>query len=103
MRYHTLFILKIRKDVTKFVVCCSRDCRLRVSLYFVLYPVLTREKKLNNNNLDSHIGESREGTRRPDTPTPKEKYKCYRFPYGKDPVGNAWTPLKIIVSHFSVE
>ena len=25
MKYHTLFLLRIRKDVAKFVVCCSRD------------------------------------------------------------------------------
>ena len=25
MKFHSLFILKISKDVTKFVVCCSRD------------------------------------------------------------------------------
>ena len=25
MKYHTLVFLKIRKDVAKFVVCCSRD------------------------------------------------------------------------------
>ena len=27
--YHTLFLLKIRKDVAKFVVCCSRDWRFK--------------------------------------------------------------------------
>ena len=38
MKYHTLFLLKTRKDYAKFVVCCSRDWRfkglrlLRVSL-----------------------------------------------------------------------
>ena len=25
MKYHTLFLSKTRKDVTKFVACCSRD------------------------------------------------------------------------------
>ena len=25
MKYHSLFLSKIRKDATKFVVCCSRD------------------------------------------------------------------------------
>ena len=25
MKYHTLFLLKISKDVAKFVICCSRD------------------------------------------------------------------------------
>ena len=25
MKYHALFLLKTRKDVAKFVVCCSRD------------------------------------------------------------------------------
>ena len=29
MKYHSLFLLKIRKDVTKFVICCSRDWRLK--------------------------------------------------------------------------
>ena len=28
MKYHTLLLLKTRKDVAKFVVCCSRDWRL---------------------------------------------------------------------------
>ena len=27
MIYHTLFLLKIRENVAKFVVCCSRDWR----------------------------------------------------------------------------
>ena len=31
MKYHNLFFLKIRKDVTKFVVCCSRDWRFKGS------------------------------------------------------------------------
>ena len=30
MKHHTLFFSKIRKDVAKFVVCCSCDCALRV-------------------------------------------------------------------------
>ena len=25
MKYHTLFFSKISKDLSKFVVCCSRD------------------------------------------------------------------------------
>ena len=29
MKYHTLFLSKIRKDVAKFVVCCSRDFRFK--------------------------------------------------------------------------
>ena len=29
MKYHTLFLLKIRETVAKFVVCCSRDWRFR--------------------------------------------------------------------------
>ena len=29
MKYFTLFFLKIRKDVAKFVVCCSRDRRFK--------------------------------------------------------------------------
>ena len=29
MKYHTLFLLKTRKDVAKFVVCCSRDWRFK--------------------------------------------------------------------------
>ena len=29
MKYHTLFFSKIRKDVSKFVVCCSRDKRFK--------------------------------------------------------------------------
>ena len=35
MNYHTLFFSKIRKDVTKFVVCCSRDWRFKdTCIYF---------------------------------------------------------------------
>ena len=30
MKYHTFFFSKIGEDVAKFVVCCSRDWRLRV-------------------------------------------------------------------------
>ena len=30
MKYHTLFYWKIEKDVVKFVVCCSRDLRVKV-------------------------------------------------------------------------
>ena len=29
MKYHSLFLSKIRKDVTKFVVCCSCDWRFK--------------------------------------------------------------------------
>ena len=29
MKYHTLFLSKARKDVTKFVVCCSHDWRFK--------------------------------------------------------------------------
>ena len=29
MKYHTLFFWKIRKDVAKFVVCCSGDWHLK--------------------------------------------------------------------------
>ena len=29
MKYHSLFLSKIRKDVEKFVVCCSRDWRFK--------------------------------------------------------------------------
>ena len=29
MKYHSLFLSKIRKDVAKFVVCCSRDWRFK--------------------------------------------------------------------------
>ena len=29
MKYHSLFHSKIGKDVIKFVVCCSRDCRFK--------------------------------------------------------------------------
>ena len=31
MKYHSLFFSKIKKDVAKFLVCCSRDRRLRVN------------------------------------------------------------------------
>ena len=33
MKYHTLFHSLIRKDVTKFIICCSRDWRLINPLY----------------------------------------------------------------------
>ena len=29
MKYHTLFLSKTRKDVSKFVVCCSLDWRFK--------------------------------------------------------------------------
>ena len=29
MKYHTLFFSKIKKDVAKFVVCCSCDLRFK--------------------------------------------------------------------------
>ena len=29
MKYRSLFLLKIRKDVAKFVVCCSGDWRIK--------------------------------------------------------------------------
>ena len=29
MKWHTIFFSKIRKDVAKFVVCCSRDWRFK--------------------------------------------------------------------------
>ena len=29
MKYHTLFFSKIRKDVAKYVICCSRDWRFQ--------------------------------------------------------------------------
>ena len=32
VKYHTLFFLKIGKDVSKFVVCCSRDWRFKGKL-----------------------------------------------------------------------
>ena len=32
MKYHTLFFSKIRKDVAKFVVYCSRDWRFKEAL-----------------------------------------------------------------------
>ena len=31
MKYHSLFLSKIRKDVVKFVICYSPDWRLRVN------------------------------------------------------------------------
>ena len=29
MKYHTLFLSNTRKDVAKFIVCCSRDWRFK--------------------------------------------------------------------------
>ena len=29
MNYHSLFLSKIRKDIAKFVVCCSHDWRFK--------------------------------------------------------------------------
>ena len=34
MKYHSLILSKIRKDVAKFVVCCSGDWRLKGSIFF---------------------------------------------------------------------
>ena len=43
MKYHTLFISKIRRDVAKFVVCCSCDlvvcCRVAVSVLSLFLAV----------------------------------------------------------------
>ena len=36
MKYHTLFFSKIRKDVTKFVVCCSHDWCFKRLRYWLL-------------------------------------------------------------------
>ena len=34
MKKHTLFLFKTRKDVAKFVVCCSRDWRFKGKTVF---------------------------------------------------------------------
>ena len=33
MKYHTLFLSKIGKDVAKFVVCCSGDWHFKVNYF----------------------------------------------------------------------
>ena len=38
MKYHTLFFLKIRKNVAKFVVCFSRDWRFKSYLLWNKAP-----------------------------------------------------------------
>ena len=40
MKYHTLFLSKIGKDVAKFVVCCSRDWRFKGFLFRVLIETI---------------------------------------------------------------
>ena len=35
MKYHTSFFSKIRKDVAKFLVCCSRDWRFKGKLFML--------------------------------------------------------------------
>ena len=37
MKYHTFFFSKIGKFVAEFVVCCSRDFRLRVNIVLKVY------------------------------------------------------------------
>ena len=39
MKYHTLFFSKIRKDLEKFVVCCSCDSALRLNVVLCLFQV----------------------------------------------------------------
>ena len=46
MKCHTLFFAKIRKDVAKFVVCCSRDWR------FKGYNKISRSNGINDNTRD---------------------------------------------------
>ena len=45
MIYHTLFLLKIRKDVAKFVVCCIRDWCFKGYVVFItsLWEQMTPE------------------------------------------------------------
>ena len=69
MKYHTLFYSKIRKDVAKFVVCCSRDwliIRSPILLYMskrelMLTHILVELwiRILSNNNI-SYIIQSNE-------------------------------------------
>ena len=35
IKYHSLFLSKARKDVTKFVVCCSCDWRFKGLVQFI--------------------------------------------------------------------
>ena len=40
MKYHTLFFWKIKKDVTKCVVCCSGDWRFKGLLSLIKTCIL---------------------------------------------------------------
>ena len=43
MKYHTLFFLKIKKDVTKSDICCSHDWRFKgYFFWFCLQAISTR-------------------------------------------------------------
>ena len=48
MIYHTLFLLKIRKDVAKFVVCCSQG--LNRTFYYLFKDALCSIKLLAGHN-----------------------------------------------------
>ena len=46
MKYHTLFFPKIRKDIAKFVVCCSRDWHW----YFLVVMEMLEIKQFHDNS-----------------------------------------------------
>ena len=57
MKYHPLFFLKIKKDVAKFVICCSRDWCFKGKLD-PMYPKLSLAGMLNYHSLlvfDSYV------------------------------------------------
>ena len=52
MKYHTLFLLKIGKDVAKFVVCCSCDWRFKGSVAQVILFLCSLRDKTRLNIAD---------------------------------------------------
>ena len=60
MKHHTIFFLKIRKDVARFVICCSHDWHFK-GLYASKAYVLRNK----NETLSSISQQSRGGTKNP--------------------------------------
>ena len=55
MIYNTLFLLTIRKDVAKFVVCCSRDWLFKGQISMTTTPILTMVSQAKMENSDDNV------------------------------------------------
>ena len=53
MKYHSLFLLKIRKVAAKFVVCCSRDWRFRVKLVFLFFSKVPPRTEKDDDDIEA--------------------------------------------------